>query len=211
MKVAILSESSADEAALNVFVGAILGEPIETYEPHLRSRGFTSVLQVLPAVLKELHYKRSADALVVVVDSDNSTIHQPAHEAADSLEPTCRFCQIHSVIEATRQQLRPIPHLPPINTAIAVPTPSIEAWYLFGVDPNCTEAGWSLKRSSKISAVGEIRRLKTMAYGTGRPALQLETAQAIAHAKRLIASIDQLEAFFPNSFGILASSVRGWP
>lgn len=209
MKVAILSESPADEAALQVFVEAILAEPIETHQPHLRSRGYPSVVQVLPSVLKDLHYQRHADALVVVVDSDNSTIHQPAHDAAGASDPLCRFCQLRSAIEITRQNLRPIPNAEPIRVALAVPTPSIEAWYLFG-DPDCTEAGWSVKQKSQTSSFTEIRRLKKLAYGTDRPAIAAETVSAITFAQKLCADLVPLEQHFPNSFGLLASELRTW-
>ena len=54
MKVALLSESPADEAALRVLVEGVLRERVQFVEPALRARGWPSVAQVLPAVLRHL-------------------------------------------------------------------------------------------------------------------------------------------------------------
>ena len=68
LKLALLSESPADEAALRVLVGAVLG-PFTVVPPSLRARGWPSVEQVLPPILRHLHFRTEADGLVVVVDS----------------------------------------------------------------------------------------------------------------------------------------------
>ena len=72
MKLALLSESPADEAALSVLVGYVLGAPFTRVQPTLRARGWPSVEQVLPAILRHLHFNTEADGLIVVVDSDDS-------------------------------------------------------------------------------------------------------------------------------------------
>jgi len=74
MKVAVLSESSADEAAIRVFLEALRGERIEppSSMPPIRSRGWPAPLITLPSVLRHLHYHSDAEALVVVVDSELS-------------------------------------------------------------------------------------------------------------------------------------------
>ena len=79
MKLAILSESPADEAALQVLVGYVLGEPFATLKTALRARGWPSVEQVLPPIIRHLHFNTDADGLVVVVDSDDSIVHTPEH------------------------------------------------------------------------------------------------------------------------------------
>ena len=81
MKLAILSESPADEAALRVLVEYVLGAPFTTVHSALRARGWPSVEQVLPAILRYLHFQTEADGLVVVVDADDSPVHTIEHEA----------------------------------------------------------------------------------------------------------------------------------
>ena len=74
MKVAILSESSADDAALRILVDGVLGVRTEEIDLSgtLRSRGWPAVRTVLPVVLKYLQYRTDADGLVVVADSNHS-------------------------------------------------------------------------------------------------------------------------------------------
>ncbi len=72
MRVAILSESSADEAGLRVLVDAVLGVKTEPVAMNLESRGWTSVLSTLPTISKALQYRTDAEGLVVVVDSNHT-------------------------------------------------------------------------------------------------------------------------------------------
>ena len=69
MKVAILSESPADEAAIRVLVEGILGSPINQVQAGLRARGWPNVAQILPAIVRHLYFNTTAEGLVVVVDS----------------------------------------------------------------------------------------------------------------------------------------------
>src|SRR2546423_9460463 len=71
MRLAIFSESPADEAAIRVLVNALLGalsEPIEIQG--LRLRGWAGVFTQLQAAIRYLHYNTDADGLIIVVDSD---------------------------------------------------------------------------------------------------------------------------------------------
>ena len=81
MKVALLSESPADEAVLRVLVDAILGEPAQIAPAGYRARGWPNVLQVLPAVIRHLHFNTDVDTLVVTCDSDDTPVHTAAHDA----------------------------------------------------------------------------------------------------------------------------------
>src|SRR4029079_15868650 len=72
MKVALLSESLADEEVLRVLVGAVLGAAPQFLGAGFRARGWPNVAQVLPAVIRHLHFNTDADALVVTCDSDDS-------------------------------------------------------------------------------------------------------------------------------------------
>jgi hypothetical protein len=47
-KLAILSESPADEAAFGILIESVLDRPFVRVRANLRARGWPSVLQVLP-------------------------------------------------------------------------------------------------------------------------------------------------------------------
>ena len=65
MKVAVLSESPPDEAAIAILVEAALDASVERVAgPPLRSRGWPSVRSILPVVIKHLHFRTDADGLV---------------------------------------------------------------------------------------------------------------------------------------------------
>src|SRR6185503_7936085 len=96
LEIALLSESPADEAALRILVvGAMRSSrPVGFVAPGLRARGWPSVAQVLPAVIRHLHFNTKADALVVSVDSDDSVVHTPDRDAPEYYHPQCRLCQL---------------------------------------------------------------------------------------------------------------------
>jgi hypothetical protein len=84
MKLTVFSESPADDAAVRIIVDALLGIQTQSIAlPTLRTRNWPSVHDDLPFVLKHLHYQTDAEAFVVVVDSDNSPIHQQTHDEPD--------------------------------------------------------------------------------------------------------------------------------
>ncbi|MFN0055279.1 MAG: hypothetical protein ACKV0T_24295 [Planctomycetales bacterium] len=211
MKVAILSESPADEAAVKVLLEALLQTSVEAIPRRARAGGWNSVLAAIPPTLKELHYRQTAAALVIVLDSDDSLVHQEGHEQAGVTAPSnCRLCQTQASIRKIIETLSPIPGTIPLKTAVAVAVPAIEAWYRCGLNPACTEAGWVMRQQQRQSLYSEIRKLKTEVYGTDRPGLQLETERAIENARRLSASITVLEQSFPISFGRFAAVIRSW-
>ena len=210
MKVAILSESPADEAAIRILVEGILGESIKVFTLRARPGGWNSVVKAISPTLRYLHYRRTADALVVVIDSDNSQVHDDSHGELEDVPDDCRTCKLRSAIKNCRDELKPLPNFSPIPTAIAVPTPAIEAWYLFEEDSNCTEAGWKQRQQTNVTSAGEIRRLKKLAYGNDRPSVELEKSVAIERSHRLLDRLVDLEGYFPNSFGSLAREIRKW-
>ena len=107
MKVALLSESPADEAALRVLVEAVFGARPQFISPGLRARGWPNVAQILPAVIRHLHFQTDADLLVVVADADDSVVHTARHEAPDYFHPQCRVCQLRAVFRQTGKRLPP--------------------------------------------------------------------------------------------------------
>ena len=208
MKVAVLSESSADEAAIRILIEGILSSKTEDVSPPtLRSRGWPAVIKILPNVIKFLHYSTNAEALAVVVDSDDSPIHQSTHDQAGGEDAQCRLCQLRKVINSEKGLLRATPGRGLIKTAIGLAVPAIEAWYLSGSKVN--EATWARKqRSERISYTR--RSLKRSVYGTERPTIVIEERYAIEAASRLVNDLPGVEKLFPNGFGYFAREVRSW-
>lgn len=210
MKVAILGESAADEAALRILLDSMLGrttQPAASFP--LRTRGWPAVLQVLPAMLKHLHYHTAAEGLILVVDSNHSPVHQPAHELPGETDPFCRHCQLHALVATVHHQLRPRVDQPSIKTAIGVAVPAIEAWYRCGLDPGVTEAAWIQGLQSRTYPYTK-NGLKLDVYGTDRPLLIQEIRYATDAARRLAQDLSLLEQRFPNGFGSLACEIRRW-
>jgi hypothetical protein len=208
MKVAVLSESSADEAAIRILIEGILGSKTEAVSPSaLRSRGWPAVIRILPNVIKFLHYRTDAEALVVVADSDDSPVHQSTHDQAGGEDARCRLCQLRTVIRVEKAQLRPIPGRASIKTAIGLAVPAIEAWYLCGSLVN--EATWARKQKSE-RIIYTRRSLKKSVYGTERPTIVIEERYAVEAARKLVDDLAALEKLFPNGFGYFAREVRNW-
>lgn len=209
MKVALLSESPADEAALRVLVEAVLGEPISLVQPGLRARGWPNVAQVLPAILRHLHFNTDTDGLVVGVDADDTVVHTPGHEAAGYFHPQCRLCQLRSVFRKTQKRFPRHRGRERVLRAVGLAVPAIEAWYLCGRDPQVTESAWVEGQARGVSPYTR-RELKWRVYGTDRPSLGYEIQQALANVRRHHGDLRRLEADFPGGFGSMARELREW-
>ncbi len=211
MKIAFFSESVADESALRILVAGILGEEIEqTNLPNrLEYRSSTHLDRNLPAVIKAVHYNSDADALVVVSDSDDSPVHTSEHKET-SVEK-CRLCQLRRAVEETHLGLRPVAGKDKIKVAVGVPVPAIEAWYLFGRNPQLYEAAWIRKQNGETITY-DRKSLKEEIYGTNRPSIELEIHRAIIEAKRIVENglLEDLEKAFPFGFGSLINEVKSW-
>ena len=208
MKVAILSESPADEVAIRILIEGIVGRQTQAVDmPPIGTRGVSGVFTILPTVLKHLHYRTDADALVVVVDSDRTPLHGPEHEQAGGADERCRLCKMCQAIDSVLAQLRPVPGRPQIKIAVGIAVPAVEAWYRCGLDPHVTEAAWI---AGLPSAPYTRTSLKEDVYGTSRPSLELETRRATKEARRLAQDLQLLEQCFPTGFGALARDVRNW-
>ncbi len=209
MKLAILSESPADEAALRVIVQALLAEPLQLVTPALRARGWPSVEQVLPSILRHLHFNTDARGLVVAVDSDDSPVHTAEHEAPGYHHPLCRMCRLRAVFRRTLKNLPPARGRAGPLRAIGLAVPAIEAWLLCGRDDGVTEEEWIAGL-----ARGELpytrRDLKARVYGTTRPTLPLQTERGVAEVQRHRGDLRRLENDFPHGFGALARDLRKW-
>ena len=206
MKLALLSESPADEAALQILVEGVLQRPVERIRPSLRARGWPHVLQVLPAVVRHLHFHTSAEYLVVVADADDSIVHEGSHEAENYLHPRCRLCLLRSAFRKATRNLPPAQGRHRVLRAIGVAVPAVEAWYLCGRDDRVTEEAWTegLRRGRPPYSRAQ---LKWRVYGTDRPSLVAETARAEAEARRHQPDLRRLEHDFPG-FAVLAADLR---
>jgi hypothetical protein len=103
MKVAILSESDADQAAVHVFVDALLGQPTQAYDRPFRAHGWATVFNLLPGILKELHYNTDVDALAVVMDSDRTPPHLSDHDQPGGAVAGCRLCRLRQLVQRVQE------------------------------------------------------------------------------------------------------------
>ena len=208
MKVALLSESPADEAALRVLAEAVLGAAPHFVAPGLRARGWPNVAQVLPAVIRHLHFQTDTDALVVVVDSDDSVVHSADHDRPDYFHPQCRMCELRAVFRRTVKRLPPAHGRPRVLRGVGVAVPAIEGWYLCGRDASVSEAAWTAGQESGRQPYSRAE-LKWRVYGTDRPSLPHELRCALHEVERHRRDPRRLESDFPG-FAALALEVRGW-
>ena len=206
MKLALLSESPADETALRGFVTAILGAPPRFVSPGFRARGWPNVAQVMPAVLRHLHFNTDTDALVVVVDADDSVVHTAAHDAPGYFHPQCRLCQLRAVHRQTTKRLSPAHGRARVLRCVGVAVPAIEAWYLCGRDASVSEAAW-LEGQAAGRPPYSRAELKWRVYGTDRPSLPFETECALREVGRQGRDLRRLENDFPG-FAALAADLR---
>lgn len=206
MKVALLSESPADEAVLRVLVDAVLGEPAQIAPAGFRARGWPNVLQVLPAVIRHLHFNTDVDTLVVTCDSDDTPVHTEAHEAPDYYHPHCRLCQLRAVFRQTSKRF-PFAHgRLRVRRVVGVAVPALEAWLLCGRDDDVSEAAWiSGQHSGRLPYTRA--ELKYRLYQTERPSLPHEIECALREVERHRCDLRRLEFDFPG-FAVLRQDLR---
>ena len=209
MNVALLSESPADEAALRWLVEAVLADSFVLVRPGWRARGWPNVAQVLPAILRHLHFNTEVEGLAVVVDSDDSVVHTAGHEAPGYFHPQCRLCQLRGIFHRTQKRFPPRHGRDRVLRAVGIAVPAIEAWYLCGQDPQVTELAW-MDGQAQGAAPYTRRDLKWRVYGTDRPSLGFEIQRAVDCVRRHHGDPRRLEADFPNGFGALARDLRAW-
>ena len=206
MKLAILSESPADEIALRVLVEAVLGAPPKFVQPGLRARGWPNVAQLLPAVIRHLHFNTDATALVVVVDADDSVVHNAEHDRPDYFHPHCRMCQLRAVFRQTVKNFPPAHGRARLLRAIGIAVPAVEAWYLCGRDPSVSEFAWAEGQARGVVPYTRAD-LKRRVYETDRPSLPHEIRCALHEVERFRRDPRRLENDFPN-FAALARDLR---
>ena len=194
------------EAALRVLVEGVLRQSPKIVAPGFRARGWPHVIQLMPAVLRHLHFNTDTDLLVVVVDSDDSVVHTAVHEAPGYFHPHCRMCQLRAVHRRTTKRLPPMHGRPQVVRAVGVAVPAVEAWYLCGRDPAVSEAAWIAGQEGPGPPYSRAE-LKYRVYGTDRPSLPLETTCALREVERHRPDPRRLEYDFPG-FAALANDLR---
>ena len=211
MKIAVLSESPADEAAILILVQGLLGIEIQRVAfPAPRTRGWKGALNAVGLVTRHLHYRTDAEALIVTVDSDESPMHRHGDQS-DLCDPKCRLCQLRAVARTAQNDVRPRQGCGPIKIGLGVAVPAIEAWCLCGTDVHITEAAWVQSLSSRKFPYSK-KELKQRLYGCTEPVLEVETKCLVERATQVVTGggLPQLESFFPVGFGLLAKEVRSW-
>jgi len=208
LRLALMGESFVDEAALAILVEAVLGRSFIQVQPGLRARGWPSVLQILPAVARHLHFNTDADALVVLVDADDTEPHGAHHEVPGYFHPRCRLCQLRAVFRRATRHLPPARGRDRMLRAVGLAVPAAEAWYLCGNDETVGEAAWVAGRVTGRAPYTR-RELKARVYGTERPNLAQAVAGATAAARRHARDPGRLEHDFPG-FAALATDLRSW-
>jgi hypothetical protein len=151
MIVSVLSESTADEAAVRILVEGVLGETAEPdgLAPLRIPGGWNSVVANLPTVIRAVYYQSDAEVLAVVLDSDKSAVHDRAHDSPDAERGDCRLCRVRQRADDTLAQLRARPGRGDLYVAVGLAVPCIKAWYRCGVDPHVNEAAWILAMASQ--------------------------------------------------------------
>ena len=208
MKLVVLSESPEDEAAIRILVDGILGFQTEHVTPPFRASGWSQHLNVLPSVLKKLHYHTDADALAVVVDSDASAAHRLTHVPHDGASQGCRLCRLRLLSDQVQNSLTEVPNRTQLRTGFGLAIPALEAWLLCGHDPRAIEATL-LQRPDAGTRTLRLQ-LKQDLYRTDRPSSEVRMKRATEEARRLVQILDELERCFPDGFGALARDIRSW-
>jgi len=201
MRVAILSESSADETALRIIVDVLLGIKTTPVTMNLESRGWPAVRNVLPTVSKMLQYRTDAEALVVVVDSNHTYLSRD--------EPKNRLREFQELVQRCRQQLKNVLGRVPLKIAIGVAVPAIEAWWLCKSNPQISEAAWEQGLIEKREPYSKLE-LKRRLYGSDYRSLELMTRKMTEAAQVIAGDLPALERTFPEGFGSLAKELRSW-
>jgi hypothetical protein len=162
-------------------------------------------------VLRHLHFRTDAEALVVVLDSDRSQVHEVKECESATSRRKCRLCQMAEIVADVQNTLRPREVYGPLRTGLGLAVPQIEAWYLSGRDPHVSETAWIVGLQSGQPPYTS-QSLKAKVYGTDDPSLELETRCAKEEAQRIVneGRLPLLEQLFPGGFGALANDVRNW-
>jgi len=204
VRLVVLAESSADEAAIRRLTETIRGPGMVQWvqPPTFRSRGWPAVRRDLPAVIQYAHYSVNAAGVIAVVDTNDSVLHEAAHNGNPN--PGCRLCVLRATASATLARLKPIAGRAALRVALGAATPAIEAWYLCGKPPYPSEQKWTAGGARGY----DKKALKRAAYGVDHAGLVLMTTVAEKETERLAASLGLLRKDFPQGYGAFETELR---
>ena len=202
MEVAVISESSADESALWEFIARVAPVPVARCPLALQvRRGWPAMRDDVALAARAVVYRSSADAPIVVVDSDSSSVEEG--------NPQNRLEFLH-------RELRQALAKPPtgrnrLQFAIGVAIPCIEAWWLAPQQQHwdVSEDNWR-RRSEHGTPKFTQADLKRRLYGTDKPSLADETRVMIEAASLAAGHVDLLEKQFAYGFAPLVRAIRAW-
>jgi hypothetical protein len=206
MKIAVVSESPTDEVAIKILIDKIAGCESELASLRARHGGWANIFRDLSRIINILHYSQpDVEAMVVVMDSDDSVPHQSSHDQPGSEDSECRLCLARTIVRKVLAETKALPNRAALKTAIGLAVPAIEAWFRCGVDAHVNEVAWGRKLRGENIGYDRLS-LKLGTYGSYRP----NRASAVEAANRIAGNLELLAELFPNGFGSLLHDVRNW-
>jgi len=200
MELAVLSESSADEAGLFAFVQSHVKGPLARAACPMRvRRGWPAIRDDLGPALRAIYHYTSAQCLLIVVDADGAPL--------DENHPNDRLTQLNEIVGRSLRINRQ--DRPPLRVAIGLAVPSIEAWWRAPHDPLITEAAWKARQRPGGAGYTKLS-LKSQLYGTEDPSLASETAVLCNGAAAVAAAASVLAARFPYGFLPMLREIQSW-
>ncbi len=211
MKIAFFSESKADETVLKNLVEEISEEEIEEtdIQKKLQFRSSSHLVKNLPVVIRSVNYSSDAEFLVISSDSDDYPVHIAEHDVNENEE--CHLCRLRKIVKKSLTEIQGFEGQETLKVAIGIPVPAIEAWLLFGENPQVSENTWIRKQNGE-KITYDRKKLKTELYGGDRISEAKRIEISIKAIQRIIVneSLNDLEKAFPQGFGSLSNEVKSW-
>lgn len=211
MKIAFFSESKIDETVLKNLVEEISESEIEETDirKKLRFRSSSHLVKNLSVVISSVHYNSDAKFLVIASDSDDYPVHISQHDINENGE--CHLCRLRKIVKNSLAEMQAVEGKEMLKVAIGVPVPAIEAWLLFGKNPQVSENTWIRKQNGEKINYNR-KKLKTELYGGERVSEEKKIEISIKAIERIVENqlLDDLEKSFPQGFGSLSNEVKSW-
>ena len=211
MKIAFFSESKVDESVLKNLVEKISEDEIEETDirKKLQFRSSSHLDKNLPVVIRSVHYNSDAEFLVISSDSDDFPVHIAQHDVKENED--CRLCFLRKSVKNSLAELQTVEGKEMLKIAIGVPVPAIEAWLLFGRNPQVSENTWIRKQNGEKIKY-DRPKLKTELYGSDLISAEKKIEISLEAIRRIAENelFDDLENAFSQGFGSLANEIRGW-
>jgi hypothetical protein len=201
MKISVLAESGNDAGIMAELATEVLGGPVELIDPHFEMSGWNMIPSVLPAVIKHLHFRSEADGLIILADSNHSSLLPGA--------PKNRREELSILAAKTVEGLGVRHGRPRIRVAVAVAAPALEAWLLFHRYSEINESAWERGLVEKNDPYTKTL-LKQRLYSVQRPSRDVMAMRRLEAAKEVKSRIHELRSRFPNGFGSFFEDILSW-